>query len=352
MDFKPMSQMIDISELLTPISEEMPCGENLEYDRQFVELELVATPKAERAMGDSVKAAEEPDWSQVEKRSEELLGRSKDLRTAILLTSAWLRTQGLPGWASGLALVQGLLENYWDDVHPQLDAEDDNDPTARVNSVSVLTDPIGILGYFRNTTFVRSPRLGQFSLRSLRIANGTLQTNTGNSPTLVEIEACCMDCPEQELVEALAAITDALEHANVIDRIFYDRVGTAGPDLKPLLQDHRDLAKFIHAQVALRIPSFGTDSPDTDSSDLNSPTEMGDKGLVGPAEPGQITSLQDVKRLLDAICEYYAKHEPSSPVPLLLRRAQRLVGANFMDLLKDLAPSGLSEIQMFSGSEN
>jgi type VI secretion system protein ImpA len=56
--------------------------------------------------------------------------------------------------------------------------------------------------------------------------------------------------------------------------------------------------------------------------------------------------------MLDDICIYYSKHEPSSPVPLLLRRAHRLVGADFLDLLKDLAPSGLSEIQVISGSES
>jgi type VI secretion system protein ImpA len=37
-------------------------------------------------------------------------------------------------------------------------------------------------------------------------------------------------------------------------------------------------------------------------------------------------------------------------VPLLLRRAQRLVGMDFMDLLKDLAPGGISELLVVSGN--
>jgi type VI secretion system protein ImpA len=55
-------------------------------------------------------------------------------------------------------------------------------------------------------------------------------------------------------------------------------------------------------------------------------------------------------RKLDELCEYYARSEPSSPVPLLLRRAQRLVGKDFVDLLKDLAPGGISEFQVISGA--
>lgn len=349
-----MPNMINITDLLLPINEDLLCGENLEYDPLYIELERVSTPKPERAIGDSVKAAEEPDWVHVENLSRKVLGRSKDLHAAVFLTSAWLKIHGLSGWASGLALVRGLLESYWGCVYPQLDAEDDNDPTARVNAVSVLTDTMGVLGAFRLAIFVRSPRLGQFSLRDLRIANGTLQpTGSGETRTLVEIEACCMDCPEHDLLDALSAITEALEHAVVIDRIFIDQIGTAGPDLKPLMQDHRELLKFINAQVAVRIPNHQSDSTVIEEPNLSSSINVGDPDLSSSgAVPGQINNLQDIKRMLDDICLYYSKHEPSSPVPLLLRRAHRLVGADFLDLLKDLAPSGLSEIQIISGSES
>ena len=57
-------------------------------------------------------------------------------------------------------------------------------------------------------------------------------------------------------------------------------------------------------------------------------------------------------RRLDELCDYYTRTEPSSPVPLLLRRAQRLVGMDFMDLLKDLAPGGISELRTISGNSD
>ena len=339
----------DLGSLLAPISEESPAGENLEYDAQLLELERVATPKAERAIGDSVKAAEEPAWEQVETLAKGILERSKDLRAAIHLTTAWLQSRGLPGWVAGLALVRGLLENFWDGVYPQLDAEDDNDPIARVNCVTTLADPLGVLGYFRAATFVRSPRLGQFSLRSLRIANGTLKMSasseqSGEAPTLTEVEACCMDCPEQDLLDAFTATGAALEHATAIDRIFNDKVGTAGPDFKPLLVDHRELLKFLETQVARRMP----EQADAAVTDDGGTAPAGTGGTN--ASSARIDGPQDVMRRLDELCEYYAKREPSSPVPLLLRRAQRLVGAGFVDLMKDLAPGGLSELKLIAGS--
>jgi type VI secretion system protein ImpA len=337
----------NLESLLAPIGDESPAGDDLEYDAEFLALERAAAPKAERAIGDSVKAAEEPDWDKVAELAKAVLGRSKDLRAAVHLTTAWTRTSGMPGWNAGLSLIRGLLEHFWDTAHPQLDAEDDNDPTMRVNSVVPLGDLQGVLGYFRTTPFVQSPRLGRFDLRDLRIANGTLKvTATEGEPqaSMTEIEACCMDCAEDELVAVTAAISQSLENAKAIDGIFNDRVGTAGPDFKNLLSEIYELKKFLEPQLARRLPAEGSAEDG----------EAGEEGAGGGggvrAANGAIAGPQDVMRRIDELCDYYTRNEPSSPVPLLLRRAQRLVGMDFMDLLKDLAPGGISELRVVSGT--
>ncbi|HEV2539176.1 MAG TPA: type VI secretion system protein TssA [Frateuria sp.] len=335
----------DPTAFLEPLDGDSPTGSDLEYDPQFLALERAAAPRAERAIGDSVKAAEEPDWDEVISLATGLLERSRDLRVATHLATAWMRTGGMAGWAAGLGLVRGLLENHWDGVHPQLDAEDDDDPTARVNAVATIANPLGLLGYFRSTPFVQSPRLGRFSLRDLRIANGSLKVDAGEevSPSMTEIEACCLDCPEEQLIETFAALTRILDEAKAIDQIFNDRIGTAGPELKPLLSDSYELKKFVESQVARRNPAAAGDAEG--EVDGTEPSVAGARAGV----PGRIETPQDVLRRLDEVCDYYARCEPSSPVPLLLRRAQRLVGKNFFDLLKDLAPGGVSELEVISG---
>jgi type VI secretion system protein ImpA len=335
----------NLESLLAPIGDDSPAGDDLEYDPEYLALERAAAPKAERAIGDNVKAAEEPDWDKVVELAEAVLVRSKDLRAAVHLTTAWMRTTGMPGWSAGLGLIRGLLEHFWETVHPQLDAEDDDDPTTRVNSVVPLGDLQGVLRYFRTTPFVQSPRLGRFDLRALRIANGSLKTTTsdGAEPSMAEIEACCMDCAEDDLVAATTAIRESLEHAKAIDAIFNDRVGTAGPDLKNLLGDIYELKKFLEPQLARRLPQEG-------SSEEGAAGEEGGAGAGARASTGAIAGPQDVMRRLDELCDYYTRNEPSSPVPLLLRRAQRLVGMDFMDLLKDLAPGGISELLVVSGN--
>jgi type VI secretion system protein ImpA len=54
-------------------------------------------------------------------------------------------------------------------------------------------------------------------------------------------------------------------------------------------------------------------------------------------------------RMLDKICEYYERAEPSSPVPLLLQRAKKLVPMTFMEIVQDLIPDGSSQAQLYRG---
>jgi type VI secretion system protein ImpA len=73
---------------------------------------------------------------------------------------------------------------------------------------------------------------------------------------------------------------------------------------------------------------------------------------VRPAASGEIQSREDVVRMLDRITEYYNKNEPSSPVPLLLQRAKRLVSADFMSIIKDIASDGAQQADLLLGSKN
>ena len=59
--------------------------------------------------------------------------------------------------------------------------------------------------------------------------------------------------------------------------------------------------------------------------------------------------VEDVVRALDRISEYYRRNEPTSPVPLLLQRAKRLVSMNFMEVMQDIAPDGAHQAASVCG---
>src|SRR5436190_1639945 len=72
----------------------------------------------------------------------------------------------------------------------------------------------------------------------------------------------------------------------------------------------------------------------------------------GARAPGTINSREDASRALERICEWIERNEPSNPAPLLIRRAQRLMSKSFMDIIRDLAPDGLSQVEKIAGTGN
>jgi type VI secretion system protein ImpA len=76
-------------------------------------------------------------------------------------------------------------------------------------------------------------------------------------------------------------------------------------------------------------------------------------GPAGPAAGrrgvGELASREDVVRAIDQICKYYARYEPSSPIPLLLQRCKRLATMSFIDIVKDMAPDAVSRVEIIAG---
>jgi type VI secretion system protein ImpA len=340
--------VIDVDKLLEPVSDDAPCGEDLEYDPAFIEMNQAAEERPEQQMGESVIAAEPADWKKVRKLAEELCGKTKDLRVGLTLTRALSQTAGPVGLADGLAFLRGLLEKHWDGVHPKLDPDDDNDPTMRVNILIGLVDPTAMLRPIRMTPIVASKTMGKFSLRDIEIARGELIPGSDEEPAdMAVIDAAFMDSSLEDLQERADAMGRSVEHAKALDTVLTEKVGaTQAPDLSALPEALGE----VHQALAEQLSRRGVET-DVGAEGATAGASAG-AGAPGGAQPiaGEVNTREDVIRVLDKACHYYERHEPSSPVPLLLRRAKRLVAKDFMEILRDLAPEGVSEAEKISGS--
>lgn len=321
---------------------------NLEYDADFVALDSAAQPKPERVMGEQVIPAEEPVWPEVLSAAEALMARTQDLRVVLQWTVAALRLQGFTGLAEGLGKLRSMLAEHWDSVHPLLDADDNNDPTLRVNSLAFLGDATRFLIYVRDAVFLTDPQLGPLSLRTLAVANGELPKPEGSEPpSVAQIEAACRDAEAAVFDAALGAVAGSCEQLEAMDAVFSEKIGTAGPDFSGLRSLLDGLRKFLRARQEERVPP----AAEADASAADAATSRSGKAAAPrrSGSAGVISGTDDVIRAIEDICKYYALSEPSSPVPILLRRAGRLVGKSFLDIMQDLAPSGMDQIKVFQG---
>jgi type VI secretion system protein ImpA len=331
---------IDVDAILQEISPEAPCGENLEYDQVFLDMALAAEGRPEQQMGDQVVAAEPPNWKEVKEKAIQLAGRTRDLRVGVYLARALIHTDGLPGLLDALRLLQGYIGRYWDPVHPQLDPEDGNDPTFRVNTLITLQGADTLLHPIRDATLIHARVVGDLSFRNVLVARGDLDPHLNEDPpSQALINGAFAECDLDELKAVAAACAESHAISTTLETELTERVGvTNAADLSALPQLLAEVQAFLDEHLAAR--GVG-DGPESAVGDGRSADEA--------AESGAIRTRDDVVRALDRISRYYQAHEPSSPVPLLMNRARRLVHANFIDLVKDLAPEGLSQVENLRG---
>ena len=345
---------IDVSDLLQEVEPGAACGPNLEYDPVFVALELAVLGKPEVQYGETITAAVPPEWKVVRKMAAELLARSRDLRLAVYLLRAELALTGIGGMAEGLHLIERLLGERWDSVHPELDADDDNDPMLRINSLAVLTDSGTVLKDLKDATLVVLPGLGPLTLRMLEIASGELAPPKGTEKIAVEsIDKALADVPDEALDGAVERLTRALDSVISIEALLVRQVGTSQAlNLDGLSKPLKRGRDFLAQRATARAPA-GASADADGSGEAGQPADAGAAGQGARGAPisGAIASRGDVVRMLDKLLEYYHRHEPSSPLPLLLERAKRLVPKNFMEILEDLAPDGLSQLKVIKGPE-
>jgi len=343
--------MIDLEALLAPVTPDAPCGRDMEYEAVFLELQEQARGKPEQTIGDKVKPGQDPAWPKVREAAQGLFGSTKDLRVAGLLHLALLKTGGVAGFEGGLGLIRAMLERYWDHLYPLLDAEDDNDPTFRVNSLMAALVNDDTLATLRIAPLVESRQFGKFSLRSYRIASGALKVETDTTgaeppPEMSRIDAAFADAPVEALSTIAGLLNTAAEHLNAIQHVLLDKADGIPDDLKALSTDVKEMKGLMDAQLAKR--GVGT----APQEGAGGGEEQGEgSGPQGSAANGAIRNRADVQATLDRICEYYARAEPSSPIPMLLQRAKRLVNKDFMEIIRDLTPAAIAEAEVIGGLE-
>ena len=350
---------LDLDALAAPVGEDAACGPNLEYDQAFFDLDILATRRDEQQVGDSVLEAEEPDWKAVRSSALELLERSRDLRVVAQLAKASLNLEGLPGFSESLQLAARLLDEQWDGVHPQLDAEDDNDPTMRINVVGSFADPVEVLPRLRHTPLVES-RLGSFSLRDIRLALGEEQPHEGESPASeTTLAGAFADADASAQVARAEAVIAALEATNRILASFTSNLDAAStPDLDALSKLLTEMLRAFERFGSAAAEGGENDGDETGAEssgngfDASADGQATASGTAAPRQQGfdgAVHSRADVVRALDAICTYYATAEPGSPLPILLQRARRLVEADFLTIIQDVAPDGYTQAQAMLG---
>lgn len=324
---------------LAPIDQDSPCGPNLEYDADFLLLQEYASGKSDQQYGDTLIAAEPPDWTRVERCAAALLARTKDLRVVAQLTRAWIQTRGFAGLAQGLKLAVALLETYWDKVHPELEIEGQFDPLPRVNVLRELAGESGCTRALREC-----PLISGMNARALAAALAPRRTLAQEPPSTDERIVADLRAAYASAEPALVAALDALHALRTVRETVRMRLGHEWAFEASAIE--RDLST-----VAESLPVMNCDDDDQTKGETLAPSEAETRSPQPPLSLRStgISTRGDVERCLAELCRYFEHYEPSHPAPLLLRRVQRLLALDFYEIMRDLAPDGLPQLDVLTG---
>jgi type VI secretion system protein ImpA len=345
-----MSAGWDGQALIEPISAAQPCGQNLDETPVLSALDALrlfgqaSSPEARPDADDGdrekelAKARPPLEWDRIRADALDGLGRSKDLRLLAYLGTALLRTDGLPAFAHVLTVASQWLEAYWPQVYPLLD----DDAIARRNALNCFADPMAVVDRLWRLPLVSSRQHGRFSLRDIEIVRG--QASAGATEAKPD-EGALREAFRELSAEAMAAldrsVTDAITALNSIDARMRSEGGPdVAPDFAPLAAQFAKLHHICREQLALRAAGSDTAAPGDAPQVSDAP---------GGATGGVIRSRQDAIRALDAVAAYFRGSEPSSPVPLFVDRAKRLVAKDFLEVLADIAPDALAVARSAGG---
>jgi type VI secretion system protein ImpA len=160
-----------------------------------------------------------------------------------------------------------------------------------------------------------------------------------------QIQAALRGTPPEKLREAYDAIVEAEVAAKELDSILTKTVGASRTvSFDALAATLKDLQKALAPHVgSASVAEQGAAPPPQGAA------AAGQSSASGAGISGEIRSREDALRVLDQVSEFFRRTEPSSPVPLLLKRARRLVNLNFVELLNDLSPDSLAQIRTIAG---
>ncbi len=362
--------VINVDELLEPISEDAPCGTDIREDPsptsiyQQVKGARLEARNRERQLEASDDANAEPaDWRPVQVAGlEALRAHTKDLEVAAWTIEALTRREKFAGLRDGFRLIRGLVENFWDGLYPPEEDEgviDKVSPLAGLNGedadglliAPIRRLPLTEMGSFGELAWYHYVQASDLAL--VEDEERLEQLKEAGHVTLEQFEVAASESGPGFYRDLLDDLKAAMEEYAALNALLDERCGENAPpssQIRNALQDCLDTVLKISSKV------LPPDEPEEEEEEEGLGGEESDGGDgatdAGPRKKGmaigEVRSRAEAFRALGKIAEYFRKTEPHSPISYALEQAVRWGDMELPDLMQELIVDDSSRQQFFS----
>jgi len=336
----------DLENLLAPIPGPNPTGESLRYEGAYDRiLEARREDDATLTQGVWKAAMKKADWPEVERLcTVELQSRSKDLQIAAWLMEAWIHMRKFAGTGDGLELVKGLLDRYWDNLHPQIEGDD---VEYRIAPITWINEKLSVQLKLLPITAPESEETPSYCWsdweNACRMETSDSKTRASGRLTLGEFQKSVMLTATEFFVQTAAEVEQAMEACTAIESTLDSRCGNAGQSLQQLCNVMESTRSLIVSWITQRPAGEEQETGYSPVSSVQLVTE--DPGIW--TSSSNIRSRDEAYRKLAEAAEYLARTEPHSPTPYLVRRAIAWGSLTLPELLHELVRSDSELAEIF-----
>lgn len=334
--------MLDVASLTQPLSENDPCGPDLDVsgDPQYLNFFAGAESLLPMSYFDVVNANGERtrfdpksvDFAAQFAAAKPLLARTRDLRLLVLLAKFSILNRDLIGFSNCLKAIAFLLQAQWDAVHPRSEDGDYAFRAVTIEAIDVFPTVINPLQFL---PLIENRRHGVLNYRAYQIAKGEIQAGSDtDSPDIGTIERIVAETDLDTLKDISARFTELAATLAGIKSAWHGRLNGGQPlSLEKLSGVVNGITNWLGGLVAARDPGLAVPAAAADAD-----TAAGD-ATAFPVTAGVVASTAAAAAALAAAGGYFARAEPSNPALLLVRQAEEMVGKSFIEVMRILVPS-------------
>lgn len=311
---------MNTDELLQPISDSAPCGEDLSFSAEFDQIaEMRREDDPTLDQGEWVTSLKVADWPGVLDRCSDLLrNKSKDLRLAMWWAEAATLTQGYVGLRHGLELCGGLCERYWDEFYPQ---PEDGDQDQRIGNLGWF---LGRIGALSTVAPITRGRTGAYSLQQMFAARALQPTPEKPLPpealTLDKFNRALRETPKDDLRASLAALEASQQLLNGLQGLVDAKLGADGPSF---VSAREALASALHElqRLSREAGAISGAVVSDAAAGAGAAKATGDAAGAGAAAGGPLRTREQALAQLREVASFFRATEPHSPVAYLAEKA-------------------------------
>jgi type VI secretion system protein ImpA len=333
--------MISSEPLLVAIPGSNPGGENLRYSGIYDKIKEARREDDDAPQGEWTHERKKADFVLVAKlASDALTNKSKDLQVAAWLVEAWIDREGFQGLVEGLKLLKALVENFWDNLYPELEDGDAELRAAPLDWIGTRLDQ-----RLKKVSLTKSG-LDFFEYKESRAIGYEADATTDEKrearelainekrPTGEVFDAALDATPKAFYVAAAQALQESLDGIEALQQVCDPKFGDARPGFSGLRENLEQIKQVVNSLLQKKRIQEPDEPAPVEAQPVaeEAPQEAMAVGAGGAAVApkrapvsgsAQPTTKDEALRNVVLAARFLRQENNYDPVPFLLLRALR-----------------------------